>query len=393
MQILILSASYTPVLGGLQTVTRALARHLAEKGQDVVVVTNRYPRSLPERETIDGVPVRRWLFLTPALEYLRRGRPDLLAASFHLYPTALNRLGQLMREFRPDVMNVHFPDNQIPHVLWARRRFRFRLVVSLHGDDVERLISEEPYSAADAASTGLKTLLREADAVTACSHHLMREAAKLEASVTGKMHVIHNGVAVERFQDQSHYPHPRPYVLAYGRLVYKKGFDLLVRAFARIALTYPNLDLIIAGEGEEKGELEKLTAQSGISGRIYFYGRASELEIVRLLNGCRMVAVPSRQEPFGIVAIEALAAGRPVLATRVGGLPEVTNGAAVSLVEPTVEGLVAGLNEALCAERVCSVTDPVQPRQKLRSWGEMTDDYMRSYAQQVTSSARVAVSP
>ncbi|MBZ5596315.1 MAG: glycosyltransferase family 4 protein [Acidobacteriia bacterium] len=381
MRILILSASYSPVLGGLQTATRALARHLVEKGQRVVVVTNRYPRSLPPQETIDGVSVRRWLFLTPGLEHLRRGRPDLLAASSYFYPATLHQLGRLMGDFQPDVVNVHFPDNQIPHVLWARRRFAFRLVVSLHGNDVERWSSMETRT--DAGSTGFKSLLRDADAVTACSRYLLRQAAKVESSITPKAHVIHNGIDLERFEDRSCYPHPRPYLLAYGRLVYQKGFDLLVRAFAQIAPMYPDLDLIIAGEGAERNELERLSAQSGVGSRVYFQGRASQPEIIRLLNGCRLVAVPSRHESFGIVALEALAAGRPVLATRVGGLPEVTEGAPVNLVEPAVEDLVAGLNEML-SETPFSGGRAPRSRISTASWPEVAERYLQLYSQLVS---------
>ena len=165
----------------------------------------------------------------------------------------------------------------------------------------------------NAGSRGFNVLLRNADAVTACSRYLLGEAVKFENSIAPKALVIHNGIEPERFDDTSPYPHPRPYVLAYGRLAFKKGFDLLVRSFAKIATSRPNLDLVIAGEGEQRSALERLSARSGIGGRVYFYGRASQPEIIRLLNGCRMVVVPSRQEPFGIAALEALAAGRPVL--------------------------------------------------------------------------------
>src|SRR5262249_6683038 len=118
------------------------------------------------------------------------------------------------------------------------------------------------------------------------------------------------------------YPHRRSYILAFGRLIYKKGFDLLLTAFAQIAPRYQEVDLILAGEGEERDALRAQAQQSGLEGRVHFFGRATPEEVVRLLNGCLFVAVPSRIEPFGIVALEALAAGKRVLATRVGGLGE-----------------------------------------------------------------------
>ena len=77
MRILLFSASYHPVLGGLQTAAHALAREFIAAGHDVLVVTNRYPRKLPASETIDGVPVRRLLFLSPWWSLSRSRRPDL----------------------------------------------------------------------------------------------------------------------------------------------------------------------------------------------------------------------------------------------------------------------------------------------------------------------------
>src|SRR3954451_16666140 len=97
MRILLLSNSYPPVLGGLQTVAHAVARHLVGRGHQVQVVTNRYPRSLPEYEVIDGVPVHRWLFLTPRWTTLRQGRADLLLASLYCYPSTRRRLVSLAR--------------------------------------------------------------------------------------------------------------------------------------------------------------------------------------------------------------------------------------------------------------------------------------------------------
>src|SRR5438132_12990022 len=101
MRVLLLPQSYPPVLGGLQTVAQMLAQHLSHQGHSVRVVTNRYPRSLRNHEMSDGVPVSRWLLLTPTFGHLRRGRPELFLASLYYYPSTLFRLTLLMQTFRP----------------------------------------------------------------------------------------------------------------------------------------------------------------------------------------------------------------------------------------------------------------------------------------------------
>src|SRR5262249_37085033 len=133
LKILLMPASYPPVLGGLQTVAHALARQLLARGHAVRVATNRYPRSLPAAETLDGVLVQRWPFLRPCWDQLCRGRADLFLASLYYGPSVRARMARLVQRFRPDVVNVHFPDRQAPFVLALRRQFNFRLVASLHG--------------------------------------------------------------------------------------------------------------------------------------------------------------------------------------------------------------------------------------------------------------------
>lgn len=345
MRILLLTSSYAPVLGGVQTVTQALARNLLAQGHEVRVVTNRYPRRLPGHEIIDDVSVERWQFLRPSPRYLRKGRLDLFMASLYYGPRVHSLMGRLLASFRPDVVNVHFPDAQIPFVLAFRRRFPFRLVVSLHGHEVERFTAN---GECNEDSRGLRALLSEADTVTACSRHLLRSACRIEPSIQAKGVVLYNGIDPERFADTKPFYHPNPYVFAMGRLTQKKGFDLLLEALARIDAS---VDLILAGEGEEAASLQEQARRLGLERRVHFYGRASQEEIVRLLNGCRFLAVPSRTEPFGIVALEGLAAGKRVLATRVGGMAEFLGQAGadsgIVLVSPTVAELAKGLRAQL----------------------------------------------
>ena len=339
MRVLLLSASYHPVLGGLQTVTRQLARGLVAAGHQVKVVTNRYPRSLPGRDTVDGVEVERWPLLASPASAWKAGRVDLALAATVYNPAAVVRWGRLLTRFQPDVVNVHFPEARLASLLRLRGRLPFRLVVSLHGDEIERWFKHPKTESSEAIQNLdlMRGLLRSADTVTACSQYLLNRASELEPSISPQARVIHNGIAPSRFAAREHYAHPRPYLLAYGRQTHKKGFDLLLRAFALVANQVPQLDLLLAGEGEERQPLVDLRDTLGLQSRVTFFGRAKPEEVIQLLNGCRLAVISSREEPFGIMALEVLASGRSLVATRVGGLPEVVAAATLNDVASNVE--------------------------------------------------------
>lgn len=383
------------MLGGLQTVVHTLARHLVQQEHQVRVFTNRYPRSLPAQEMLDEVVVERQLLLTPRILDLSNGRPDLFLSSLYFYPSTLIHLIRVMKTLRPDVVNVHFPDAQIPFVLALRRRFKFRLVVSLHGHDVERWSGSNGLAnggSSKGLSAGrkrlLRSFLREADAVTACSKNLLLEARQLEVAIEPKSCVIHNGVDLELYESSVRYQHPRPYIFSHGRLTSKKGFDMLLSAFADASQGFADVDLIIAGAGEESERLKALARDAGISERVHFFGRANPKQIVELLNGCLFLVVPSRVEPFGIVALEGMAAGKAVLATKVGGLPEFLDASNNKLVNSSTNDLAAGMHEWLSSRENVS-TRGLQNRRAAAAydWKHTVDGYLGVYGAPGTTEA------
>jgi glycosyltransferase involved in cell wall biosynthesis len=127
-------------------------------------------------------------------------------------------------------------------------------------------------------------------------------------------------------------------VLAVGRLVPEKGFDVLIRAVAETGDR-----LVVVGDGDIRPALDSLTRSTNAD--VTFAGSVDPTELARDYAAARVVAVPSRREGFGMVAAEALAAGRAVVGTRVGGLPDlVTDGVTGTLVAPDD---VAALVDAL----------------------------------------------
>jgi glycosyltransferase involved in cell wall biosynthesis len=136
-----------------------------------------------------------------------------------------------------------------------------------------------------------------------------------------KAQVIYNGVGAESFAVGPLWPHPQSYIFAMGRFVAQKGFATLLRGYA--AAQHCRADLLIAGDGPEGERLRSLSGELGLGGRVHFVGRAHRGMVHALLRGAQGFVVPSLREPMGIVALEAMAAGKPLLVSAVDGLSEI----------------------------------------------------------------------
>lgn len=321
-RILLVGSSYLPNVGGVQQVASQLASGLQARGHMVAVLTSRYPRTLLGKEVMHGVPVTRWHFLLPRWRDLARGRPDLFLAGIFFFPLTLLRLLLLLWRTRPDVVNLHFLGAPALFVTLARAVFKFRFVVSLHGDDVEGFTRQSRFD-----QWIFRVTLARADYVTACSRYLLAQAQRIVPEIESKSNVIYNGVADLPVQGASP---AAPQLIAVARLVPKKGFDIFLRALAQL----PECRARLIGDGPERNALEQLARELKIQNRVQFYGARSHEEVIHLMTEAQIIVIPSRQEPFGLVALQALALGKPIVAARVGGLPEILEGADARLVEP-----------------------------------------------------------
>jgi glycogen synthase len=329
MRILIVSSRYFPHHGGLERVVRELSSQLRQEGHAVTIVTNRFPNCLPKHETIDEIAVTRLPFLYPRLSYLQAGHVDLWLAGFVYFPLTLLELFLIVLRFKPAVVNLHYVGNPSLHVWLLQRLLGFRLVVSLHGGDVDG----EPYR--NRFNRWLfRAVLSGSAAVTTCSRALMSQALSLAPEVATRMQVVHNGVHIKLFSQAPPYAHPRPYIVAVGQLEQHKGFDVLLAAFAQVAAEASPVDLLIAGQGSQRAQLELKAREAGLNERVHFLGAVSHEQVASLMHGALAVVIPSRREPFGLVGIEALASGRAVIVSRVGGLVETLDGADVVWTTP-----------------------------------------------------------
>ncbi len=152
---------------------------------------------------------------------------------------------------------------------------------------------------------------------------------------------IPNGVDARMFTPAAQAPSD-PTVLATRRLEHKNGMDLLIRAWPAVVGSFPAARLMVAGDGPERPRLERLAHQLGVADAVRFLGTVGREALPELYREASVCVLPSRLEAVSVSALEALASGLPVVATRVGGLPEVVRtGITGILAEPESPGSIA----------------------------------------------------
>mgnify|MGYP001950328727 CR=1 FL=1 len=195
-------------------------------------------------------------------------------------------------------------------------------------------------------------LTYEAWRVICCSRAMRQELESIFQLPADKMRVIPNGVDLPAPRGGAGESPPlenpgRPLVFFVGRLVYEKGVDILISSFRRVLEKFPEARLLIAGRGPEEPRLKDMAERLGGGPSVQFLGYISDDERNRLYRLADAVAFPSRYEPFGIVALEAMSQGAPVVAARTGGFSEVIDhGRTGLLFDP---GDAAELAEAIAA--------------------------------------------
>jgi glycogen(starch) synthase len=262
-------------------------------------------------------------------------------------------------EFRPDVVHVQcFSANGV----YAAALRSTPLVLSLQGETM--MDDHDIYDRSLCLRLGLRMGLRRARAVTACSSFVLADLYRRFGLPAGRGTVVPNGVDLSG--DSVPAPLSVPFdrfVLGLGRVVRKKGFDLLLDAFARLAPQRPGLGLVVGGDGPELDALRQQVHELGLADRVLLPGSLSRAQVAWAMANASVFVLPSRVEPFGIVVLEALRARRPVVVSMHGGATEI--------VRDEREGLVADpFNPAALASAIARMLDDGKLRERLTRAGE-----------------------
>lgn len=291
-------------------------------------------------------------------------------------PSAVFALRRVLREFRPDVVHVRMFLTQLSPLILPSLRdvpsllhvVNYQTICPLNtkllpdGSRCDVLAGRACYqnrcvSLAGLARTTLQLGLwrrwRDVfDLIVANSEWLGR---RLRGDGVPVDAVIPNGTPL---RDQRPPLADPPIVAFAGRLVPKKGADVLVRAMALVAAQLPDARLLIAGDGPERPALERLVAELGLDARVTMTGHLAAPELEELLQGAWVQAIPSiYEEPFPNVAIEAMIRGTAVVATAVGGSTEVVRGGRTGhLVPPADPMALAGALLEILRDRASAET-------------------------------------
>jgi glycogen(starch) synthase len=239
----------------------------------------------------------------------------------------------------------------------------------------------------------LHRLFRRADAILFCSSYLQAAAKPFLTGIPTDTYV---GVVGDGFDPDElaaaagrPFEYPTRYLLGMGRLVKKKGFDLLIKAFARVAAEFPDLHLLIAGDGEEKRPLGECIQALGLEDRVRLLGFADRKTAMALFLGCEFFVLSSRIEPFGIVVLEAMAAGKPVLATRSGGVVDLIQpGVNGWLAEPEVDSLAREMRRMLIrAEETRAMGKRAAETIRAHTWLAVTEQFLDVFDRVLNSKA------
>jgi hypothetical protein len=260
-------------------------------------------------------------------------KPIKSLIAFVVYlPLAIYQICRFVKKENIQIVNIHYIEDQFIYFAICRIILgkQFKLITSIHGAD---LFPEG--KARSSYSIFLKLILRSSDQIVAPSRSFLEDTLKIFPDLLPKGNVIHNGVRLEEFkligqQNASH----KPYILCIAAHNKKKGVEYLIRAFQNVAKENDKIKLLLVGDGPLKSKLVSIAEEIGLAHRIIFLGLRDRNETAALLHGCEIFVLPSRAEPFGIVLLEAMVCMKPIVATTVGGIPEIIQDEITGLLVP-----------------------------------------------------------
>jgi glycogen(starch) synthase len=325
LSVMMFSWEFPPrVIGGISPHVYFLSKSLAENGVKVYVVTCDFPDA-PAHETIDGVEVYR-------VDSYRNPSPDFATWVYLMNVNMQREAAALVAKLEGKIDVFHAHDWLVANVgIGLKHVFRKPLLVTMHSTEIGRR---------EGTHTDTERMIHETEAwltyeawrVICCSEYMTSHVRWAFGLPSDKLAMVPNGVnkngyeKVEKqdlrlFRSKFALPEEK-LVLFVGRLVYEKGAHVLINAIPKI-LAKVNAKFVIVGSGYMKEQLSNIVKSMSLEHKVLFTGFLDEESLLTLQKCADVSVVPSLFEPFGIVALEAMAAKSPVAVSDTGGLSEI----------------------------------------------------------------------
>lgn len=338
-------------VGGLGIVATRSAEELARKGHEIYLFT-RAGEGQPTHAKINNVNYCRCVFESG--ENVISFFSNMSKAMMKGFRAITRRSGRF------DIVHGH--DWHIVDALYELKKEGYPIVFTYHSSEYGRrggVVSDENMFREISAREQLGGKI--ADRVITVSRAMRKELCRLYKIPSKKIDVIPNAidpkkyrkeVDLEKVKKKYGIPRSAPTILFIGRLEFQKGPDLLVKAIPQVLKNRSDVRFLFAGRGTMERFLKRMVKKLGVSDDVKFLGWIPYGRYVYILNSCDIVCVPSRNEPFGIVLLEAWATGRPIVVTDVGGLGEnVENLVNGIKVHPHPSAIARGINYLLSHPR------------------------------------------
>ncbi|MGZ4582798.1 MAG: glycosyltransferase family 4 protein [Mycobacterium sp.] len=335
MKILMVSWEYPPVvIGGLGRHVHHLSTALAAAGHEIVVLsrhpTGTDPSTHPSSDEVrEGVRVvaaahdpHEFTFSHDMMAWTLAMGHSMIRAGMSLKSLKSQQTPGGNRPWRPDVVHAH--DWLVAHPAIALAEFYdVPMVSTVHATEAGRHSGWVSGAISRQVHAVESWLVRESDSLITCSASMADEITELFGPGLAGITVLRNGIDAGRWPFARRRQRTGPAELLYlGRLEYEKGVHDAIAALPRIRRTHPGTTLTIAGEGTQQEWLVEQARKHKVLRATRFAGHLDHAELLAVLHRADAAVLPSHYEPFGIVALEAAAAGTPLVTSNIGGLGE-----------------------------------------------------------------------
>ncbi|HVP17039.1 MAG TPA: glycosyltransferase family 4 protein [candidate division Zixibacteria bacterium] len=327
LSVMMLTWEFPPrVIGGISPHVYNLSRNLAKHGVKVYVVTCDFPGT-PQHETIDGVEVYR-------VDSYKHPAPDFATWVYLMNVNMQKEAATLARSLDGKIDIFHAHDWLVATAgIGLKHVFRKPFFATMHSTEIGRR---------NGIHTDYERMIHETEAwltyeawkVVCCSDYMISHARWAFGLPPDKLVMVPNGVNSEAYarkpdedlsQFRNRFALPQEKIVLFvGRLVHEKGAHVLMSAVPKV-LDKIDAKFVFVGNGYMRDQLSDLARHLGIAHKVMFTGFIDDETLRKLQKSADVSVVPSLFEPFGIVALEAMAAGSPVVVSDAGGLPEIVN--------------------------------------------------------------------